>query len=182
MDTPDHGVAAFSRLFDITVLGVSASTDAHQNLDVHADRVALISGRPILAIPANYQIDEIGNNAIVAWDGSRAAARALFEAMNILETKSSVEIVTVDEESTNLGNSDQVICRGMERHEISVTLTRLKSGNRMVAETLMAHAQQQNASILVMGAYEHSKFKEQLLGGATTRIAQDAQIPVHIAY
>lgn len=135
-----------------------------------------------MAIPANYQIDEIGNNAIVAWDGSRAAARALFEAMNILETKSSVEIVTVDEESTNLGNSDQVICRGMERHEISVTLTRLKSGNRMVAETLMAHAQQQNASILVMGAYEHSKFKEQLLGGATTRIAQDAQIPVHIAY
>ena len=181
-DTPDKGIASYSRLFDITVLGVGAANDEDLELEYHPDRIALMSGRPVMVVPAEYQIEEIGEIAMVGWDGSRAAARALFEAMNILESKTSVEVVTVDAERVNLGVSDVLLAELLERHSIQVKFTRLNSGKRSVSETLMQHAKDRDASILVLGAYEHSKFRENFVGGTTTKIVHDTQVPVLIAY
>ena len=181
-DTPDKGIAAYSRLFDITVLGVGAANDEDLELEYHPDRIALMSGRPVLVIPAEYQIEELGEIAMVCWDGSRAAARALFEAMNILETKSIVEIVSVDADEINLGKSDALLAEMLHRHSVEAKVTRLNSGKKTVSEVLMKHALDAECSILVLGAYEHSKFRENLFGGTTTKIVQDTQVPILVAY
>ena len=135
-----------------------------------------------MAIPSSYQSEAIGDYAMIGWDGSRASARALFEAMNILETKSVVEIVMVDPETTRIGSSDKLLAEALERHSINVKLTALNSNGQSVSDVLMRHAMEQGTSILVIGAYEHSKFRENLVGGTATRIVQRARVPVLVAY
>ena len=48
-----------------------------------------------MIFPAGYRGNVFNNKAVIAWDGGRAAARALADAMQIPETEVSVEIVSV---------------------------------------------------------------------------------------
>jgi nucleotide-binding universal stress UspA family protein len=43
-----------------------------------------------------------------------------------------------------------------------------------VGATLLAEAAEHDASLLVMGAYSHSRLREMLLGGATRHILKNA--------
>lgn len=64
------------------------------HIEIHPDRVAFDSGRPVMTSPANYQGSVSAGRAVVVWDGGRAAARALVDAMQILESEAELEIVS----------------------------------------------------------------------------------------
>jgi nucleotide-binding universal stress UspA family protein len=51
-----------------------------------------------------------------------------------------------------------------------------------VSDVLVRHIRDQNADILVMGAYGHSRFREAILGGATRDMLELAQVPVFLAH
>ncbi|MCR9127143.1 MAG: universal stress protein [Rhodobacteraceae bacterium] len=177
-------VARYARLFDITVLGMH-EVNAEQgmsHIEIHPDRVAFDSGRPVMTFPANYTGSVFGGRAVVAWDGGRAAARALADAMQILETETEVEIVSVGR--SPLSDSMPGIDVGMvlDRHEVKVTLTELPRERRPIADTLVDHCERTGASLLVMGAYEHSPLREGLIGGVTHDIALRARLPVLMSH
>ncbi|MCF6445059.1 universal stress protein [Nereida sp. MMG025] len=177
-------VARYARLFDITVLGMHEAADQHQltHLEIHPDRVAFDSGRPVMTFPANYEGSVFDGRAVVAWDGGRAAARALADAMQILETEAEVEIVSVGR--SPLADSMPGIDVGMvlDRHEVNVTLTELPKTRQPIADTLVDHCEKTGASLLVMGAYEHSPIREGLIGGVTHDIALRAKLPVLMSH
>lgn len=177
-------VARYARLFDITVVGMHESSDDHNtaHIEIHPDRVAFDSGRPVMTFPANYEGSVFNGRAVVAWDGGRAAARALADAMQILETESEVEIVSVGR--SPLADSMPGIDVGMvlDRHDVNVTLTELPRTKQPIADTLVEHCQSTGASLLVMGAYEHSPLREGLIGGVTHDIALRAKLPVLMSH
>jgi len=177
-------VARYARLFDITVLGMhEANVDASMaHIEIHPDRVAFDSGRPVMTFPANYEGTVFNGRAVVAWDGGRAAARALADAMQILETEAEVEIVSVGR--SPLADSMPGIDVGMvlDRHDVNVTLTELPRERRPIADTLVDHCEKTGASLLVMGAYEHSPLREGLIGGVTHDIALRAKLPVLMSH
>jgi len=177
-------VARYARLFDITVLGIhEVSEDRNlSHIEIHPDRVAFDSGRPVMTFPANYTGSVFNGRAVVAWDGGRAAARALADAMQILETESEVEIVSVGR--SPLADSMPGIDVGMvlDRHDVNVTLTELPRQKRPIADTLVEHCEKTGASLLVMGAYEHSPLREGLIGGVTHDIALRAKLPVLMSH
>ena len=51
-----------------------------------------------------------------------------------------------------------------------------------VSDVLARHIWDQNADLLVMGAYGHSRFREAILGGATRNMLEKAEIPVLMAH
>lgn len=53
---------------------------------------------------------------------------------------------------------------------------------RSIADVLVAHCEEAGASLLVMGAYEHSPLRENLIGGVTHDIAMRASIPVLMSH
>lgn len=177
-------VARYARLFDITVLGMHETSADHNmaHIEIHPDRVAFDSGRPVMTFPANYTGSVFDGRAVVAWDGGRAAARALADAMQILETESEVEIVSVGR--SPLADALPGIDVGMvlDRHDVNVTLTELPREKRPIADTLVDHCEKTKASLLVMGAYEHSPLREGLLGGVTHDIALRAKLPVLMSH
>lgn len=177
-------VARYARLFDITVLGMHepSSEQSLSHIEIHPDRVAFDSGRPVMTFPAGFSGSVFDQRAVVAWDGGRAAARALADAMQILETEAEVEIVSVGR--SPLADSMPGIDVGMvlARHDVNVTLTELPREKRPIADTLVDHCEKTGASLLVMGAYEHSPLREGLIGGVTHDIALRAKLPVLMSH
>lgn len=178
-------VARYARLFDITVLGMHQS-NLDQNLshiDIFPDRVTFDSGRPVIIFPATFEGSVFGKRAVVAWDGGRAAARALADAMQILETEDEVEIVSVGRSPLEGSLPGIDVATILDRHEVKVSLTELPRKKRVsIADTLVDHCDTTGASLLVMGAYEHSPLREGLIGGVTHDIALRAKIPVLMSH
>ncbi|SLN68089.1 Universal stress protein family protein [Roseovarius gaetbuli] len=177
-------VARYARLFDITVLGMHES-NLERNLshiDIYPDRVTFDSGRPVIIFPANFEGTLFGKRAVVAWDGGRAAARALADAMQILKTEDEVEIVSVGRSPLEGALPGIDVGMILDRHDVKVTLTELPRSKRSIADTLVDHCDAVGASLLVMGAYEHSPLREGLIGGVTHDIALRARIPVLMSH
>ena len=174
-------VAEYGRLFDLTILGAYEEMGAKEHLELHPDRIALISGRPVLVFPAGHLAKEIVEHAVLAWDGSRAAARAMNDAMQILETKALVTIVTVGKARPEASPPGIDVETALARHGVRTERVTLKEG-RSIARTILDHCAECGAGLLVMGAYEHSKFREDFLGGVTHTVLREAQLPVFLSH
>lgn len=177
-------VARYARLFDITVLGMHEDNlDRNlSHIEIYPDRVTFDSGRPVIIFPANFEGSVLGKRAVVAWDGGRAAARALADAMQILETEDEVEIVSVGRSPLKDSLPGINVADVLDRHDVKVILTELPRSKTSIAETLVKHCDTVGASLLVMGAYEHSPLREGLIGGVTHDIALHAKIPVLMSH
>lgn len=177
-------VAAYARLFDITVMGVYENTAAEgqHHIEIHPDRVAFDSGRPVMIFPPGYRESVFQRRAVVAWDGGRAAARALADAMQILEEEDEVEIVSVGRSPLANALPGMDVGVVLARHDVKVKLTELPRGRKSIADTLVEHCESVGAGLLVMGAYEHSPLREDLIGGVTHDIALRARLPVLMSH
>ena len=174
-------VADSARAYDIVVMGSRAAALGTAHFTVRPDVVALRSGRPLLLVPHDYATEALNDHALVAWDGKRAAARALGDAMHILETKSRVTVLSVGDETRLPRSQGQDVMGLLARHGIEATrLVRPAQGG--IARTILDACDEVGAGLLVMGAYEHSKFSEDLLGGVTQDIFAQARVPVLMSH
>jgi nucleotide-binding universal stress UspA family protein len=141
--------------------------------------VLLGSGRGCLFVPPKGKGSAGFGSIVVAWDGSREAARAVSEAMPFLRRAVQVVVVTVSEEKDGFRQID--IARHLSRHGISVTLNNLDNGPEGVGAALLAETKRLGADLLVMGGYGHSRLREWVLGGATRHVLKHADISVLMA-
>lgn len=184
-EAPNSTVAAYARLFDITVVGLHEHAEGYgqTHLELYPDRIAFDSGRPVMVFPRGHDGPLFDGKAVVAWDGGRAAARALADAMAILEDEKEVEIVSVGRSPLERSLPGFDVRGVLERHNVAVRLTELpRPRGATVAEVLVDHCTSTGASLLVMGAYEHSPLREDLVGGVTHDIALNASIPVLMSH
>ncbi|MCP4315031.1 MAG: universal stress protein [Hyphomicrobiales bacterium] len=178
----DATVADYARMYDLTVVGRRDALQGSERLELHPDRIALKSGRPVFVVPRDHKPEKIHEHAVLAWDGHRAATRALNDAMQILETKQKVTVLSVDngERGKELKGID--VRMSLARHGIVVEVVIVPLGNKPVGETLLDFCVEQGAGMLVMGAYEHSLFREELFGGVTRYVLENAKLPLLISH
>ena len=153
--------------------------DADEHVVLHPDRIALMSGRPVMVIPAGYVREARHERAAVAWDGSRAAGRALFDSLQLLEEDGEVTVLTI--EGTDMPRPVGELIDHLGRHDIASRHEALPLSHG-IARTILSYAQQADPCLLVMGAYEHSKFREDFFGGVTARVLKDIRIPVLLSH
>jgi nucleotide-binding universal stress UspA family protein len=73
------GLVEYANTVDLAILG-QRSPDAPGDSGTAApDRVVTEIGRPVLIVPYAGKFEIVGRRALIAWDGSREAARALNE-------------------------------------------------------------------------------------------------------
>jgi nucleotide-binding universal stress UspA family protein len=142
------------------------------------------SGRHLFLVPHENSARTAFDRVLVAWNGSREAARAMAEAMPYLQKAKEVAVLIVDDSSvavspTRLGR-DAV--NHLKHHGVNASLIQTKPQDGDVGATLIAEAKRLKADLIVMGGYGHSRLREWLLGGATYRLLHEAPVPLLLAH
>ncbi|WP_417607500.1 universal stress protein [Primorskyibacter flagellatus] len=176
----EHGapLADFARTFDLVVMGMHRPGSADTHMAANPDLMALHSGRPVLVVPRNFDAPGLAENMLLAWDGKRAAARAVGDAMPLLRERGRVTVLTIG--SKPAPGTDQLIAN-LRHHDVDarhVHQPKTRSVGRMILET----ADSEGAKAIVMGAFEHSKFSQDLWGGVTTDVMRDAHVPLFMSH
>jgi nucleotide-binding universal stress UspA family protein len=174
-----HRFAEYARVRDLTIVPVPESRDQW-----YAEAIIFGSGRPTLVVSETSSSKRMDpNRVLVAWDFSRAAARAVADAIPILEKAREVRIVTVSREKVLPSTrSPSEVAKNLARHGIDVIIEEVEAAGRPIGEILATQAAACNADLLVMGAYGHSRFREFVLGGATRSILARPPIPVMFSH
>jgi nucleotide-binding universal stress UspA family protein len=178
----DATVAQYSRLFDITVIGRYDAVHGEDNQELHPDKIAMISGSPVLLVPREFDVATFNEHAVLAWDGRRAAARALSDAIQILKTKSLVTVLTVGEENDELSVPGMDVETALQRHGIKTELRKLEKDGKSISNRILEYLDEAQPKLLVMGAYEHSKFRQSIVGGVTSNVLKNAKLPILISH
>ena len=145
------------------------------------DELVLGTGRPVLIVPIAGEIGSPGKRVLIAWNGSREASRAAFDCLALLHPESEVRILVVD---SPRGNSTlTAITRALTQHGVKPQpVTVSKREGHSSAEEILAYASEFNADLLALGCYGHSRLRETVFGGTTTRILRDMKVPVLMAH
>jgi len=171
-------VASFARTFDLIVTAPHDTSLGERHMSASPDLIALQSGRPVLIVPKNYEAPGLSVHVVVAWDGKRASARAIGDAMPMLEEKGKVTVLTIGD--TVPPGTNRLI-QNLTRHGIkAVHLQQPKSGS--VGGTILSTTEKIGADLIVMGAYEHSKFAHDVFGGVTTDVLNETTVPVLMSH
>jgi nucleotide-binding universal stress UspA family protein len=171
-----------ARRFDLSVVG-QAEPEKSAVEEVIAEAALFESGRPVIVIPyiqkQPFKIDQV----MVCWDGSRAAARAIGDAVPLLKKSQRVEIVIVANER---GKEEEIagadLGEHLARHDLNVEVKRTVLGDVDVADILLSHAADSGADFMIMGGYGHSRLREFVLGGVTRSIFRTMTVPVLMAH
>jgi nucleotide-binding universal stress UspA family protein len=178
-------LSMYARYADLVVLGQAGSDEPFYGGRHLPEEVVLSSGRPLLVVPYIGAPETIGRRVVVAWDASREAARAVSDAMPILEQASSVVVVSIDPKSTPRGHGavpGADIGAHLARHNLKIEVETVVAGEVSVGNALLSHIADRGADLLVMGAYAHSRMRELVLGGATRTILESMTVPVLMAH
>lgn len=179
--TPDSTVAQYASMYDLTIVGRHMPSDAGET-SLHPERIALKAGRPVLVVPPGDLPEAfMQNRTVLAWDGARAATRAMNDAMLILETKPRVDVISVGKDIRPPLDGIDVVT-ALSRHGIQAVRVRKEKPSRSIGDTILAYCEKVEAGLLVMGAFEHSMFRQELFGGTTMYVLAKAKIPILISH
>lgn len=177
----DVAPSALARAFDLIVTGFQAETTGDDPHAAHPDLLALRSGRPVLVVPSGYMAEALSDHVLLAWDGKRAAARALGDAMDVIEGKRALTVLTVGGNPPKTPPGGGVLTH-LERHGIEADHLHKAAERRGIAATIKDTADEVGAKLIVMGAYEHSKFAQDVFGGVTHEVMRTARVPVFLSH
>jgi nucleotide-binding universal stress UspA family protein len=171
-----------ARRFDLAVVG-QAEPEANSVEELIAESALFESGRPVIVVPYIQKAPLKLDNVMVCWDGSRPAARAIADAMPLLEKAGRVEVVIIANER---GKQDEIegadMGQHLARHGLKVDVKRISGGNIDVADALLSHVADSGTDFIVMGGYGHSRLREFVLGGVTHTILRSMTVPALMAH
>jgi len=145
---------------------------------------ALFEGAtPVLVVPDSGLKGQFGRRIAVAWNQSAEALDAVRRALPLLIAAEYVNVVVIDPPSMSPESADPggLLCRMLVRHGVNAEVSVIARTMPTVSEMLCRHVRDQDADMLVMGAYGHSRLREAILGGATRNMLQIAEVPVFMA-
>jgi nucleotide-binding universal stress UspA family protein len=178
-------ICEHARYADLVILG---SYERQLPIEAHplpvAHSVALQCGRPVLVVPGNCHHATF-DRAVIAWDGSREAVRAVHDALPLLSQARSAHVVRVVRASTEVvaatGEAANLVAH-LKSHGISA------NHDVMGVVAMSEHQHLRNVvvdgqfDLVVMGAYSRSQWLEFVFGGATDTILPASTTPVLVSH
>jgi nucleotide-binding universal stress UspA family protein len=171
-----------ARRFDLSIVGqAEPATSAVE--EIIAEAALFESGRPVIVVPYIQKTPLKLDRVMLCWDGSRAATRAIADAMPLLKRAGRVEVVIVAHER---GKEDEIegadMAEHLARHGLNVEVKRTVASNIDVADVILSHAADAGSDFIVMGGYGHSRLREFVLGGVTRSIFRTMTVPVLMSH
>ncbi len=173
--------ARIARRFDIAVVG-QAQREHGVSEELMIEGALFESGRPVIVVPYIQKAGLTLERVLVCWDGGRTAARAIGDAMPLLEHAKAVDLVIVAEERKNDEITGANMSEHLARHGIAVNVKRIAKGDLSIEDVILSYAADSGADFMVMGGYGHSRLREFILGGATRGMLASMTVPVLMSH
>jgi nucleotide-binding universal stress UspA family protein len=179
---PLHG-----RYADLTIVGQASLDDDDDTLAERGlvDHLVLEAGRPVLVVPAVGHYPTLGDKVLMAWNSSRESTRAAADALPILALARQVNVLAINPHGGQAGHGDVPgadICLHLARHGVKAVCESIAADDMEVGSMLLSRAADDDADLLVMGAYGRSRLRELVLGGATRHILAHMTLPVFLSH
>jgi nucleotide-binding universal stress UspA family protein len=159
-----------ARLKDLSLLPIKPQDGVAEKM---LEALIFASGRPLLIFPEPLA-DRLLNcfdHVAIAWDHSPQAARAVAEALPLLQMAKTIHIFTATDQITAAGlDSGAALVGHLAEHDIKSVFETIKIGGSSVGKVFDAYVKANKIDLLVMGAYGHSRVRELIWGGATRTI------------
>jgi len=111
------------------------------------------------------------DNAAIAWDHSAPAARAVADALPMIQAAANVRIFTATDEITPTEQeSGLALVNHLLEHGIKASFETAEIDGSSVGKVFEAYVKARAIDLLVMGAYRHSRLNEVVWGGATKTV------------
>jgi nucleotide-binding universal stress UspA family protein len=171
-------VTHFGRVSDLIVMSRFKANDLIAERCF--DAAVFGSGRPTLVVSTTLPWD-ILDHVMIAWNGSLEASHAVFGAMPLLRAAGRVSIFCVQEAEIDQANgaelAEALSWYGIPARHVGGPETQGSTGAALLT---MAHRNE--ATLIVMGAYTHSRLRQRFLGGVTREVLVEPEIPVLMSH
>ena len=138
------------------------------------------TGRPVLVAPP-HPPGHIGRRPTIAWRASIPGVHALQGALPILAAAGEVHVVTVDE-GVQAASAPDEVARYLAFHGVQGNASTIAANGREAGQAILEAASANDADLLVMGAYAHSRLRQLILGGVTATVLRSASLPLLLAH
>ena len=176
-----------ARCSDLTLLTQADPATPHFSATRDlVESVILHSARPTLVLPCAGRFEHGAGRVLVAWNDTREAARAVSDALPLLQRASQVEIVAwheakADGDAGRLQPQLDALRQWLTWHGVSAQ-TRVDTLDAGIADAMLSHSADSSADLIVMGAYGHARWAERVLGGATRGLLASMTVPVLMSH
>lgn len=177
-------LAALARTMDLVVFG-QTSPDYRVPTGFRPEDIIVGSGRPALVVPYAGRFEAVGRRVLIAWDGTREAARALHDALPLIGEAEAATVMTVRDDEADFERDAPSIARvvrHLARHGIGAHHEETLRGDVPIADLLLSRAADLDIDLIVAGAYHHSQFREALIGGVSRELLDHMTVPVLMSH
>jgi len=173
-----------SALHDLIIVGPNDIGETGGSASRMVGELVLKAPVPVLVVPGDTKRLDVTAPMLVAWNGSSEACVALRESVPLLKCAAKVFLFCVSEKLDRQRYDFPPIegAQYLSRYGIDAEIVEVERGEAKISDTLFSAAQMRDCSLMVMGAYGHSRLSEMLLGGATRRSLTDPQLPILLAH
>jgi nucleotide-binding universal stress UspA family protein len=179
-------LARMARIFDMSIMRQANPDNLNASFIAElSEEVMLSSGRPVFFMPYIGAHNIPCRTGLIAWDGSKAATRAIHDALPILEMMDKVVILIVDadkiEHYTELKPGEE-LSRHLRAHGINNVVNRVPKGEASTSTVILNELSDTGADMLIMGGYGTPKLREVMLGGVTRTLFECMTVPVFMSH
>jgi nucleotide-binding universal stress UspA family protein len=183
VDAPDV-LSNVARRFDLGVFMQSDQDNGIDNDDM-IETALFDSGRPVIVVPYIQKDGLKLDHLVCCWDGSRAAARTINDALPLLEKASAVDLLIVLNAKTRGGQNEvrgAEMARHLARHNVKVGIESIPAADVDVTNTILSYVADNSGTLIVMGGYGHARLRELILGGVTHDMLESMTVPVFMSH
>lgn len=183
IEMPTVFLSTEARAADLIVVGRHVGSAAPtQTLDI-GDAVMKV-GRPILIVPS-LKNNLALNRALVAWKDTRESRHAISAALPILKKCGSVMIVQIisdesEHPAASAGLED--VRTWLRQHGVIASAAQVETAAGDIGPHLDLIAEQEQADLIIAGAYGHGRLREWIFGGATQYLLRHSSACVLLAH
>ncbi|RZI40688.1 universal stress protein [Herbaspirillum sp. HC18] len=180
-DEAGGGICLQARYADLVVIGQNDPAEISPVvMPDFPQYVVLHCGRPVLIVPHSGHFDTIGKRALIAWNASMEATRAVTDALPLLRRAHTIDAAVINADP-QAGNPGADIVQYLRRHGVKAELL-LRRTEGDVGTALLSLAAELGSDLLVMGGYGHVRFREIVLGHATQSVLASMTLPVVMSF
>ncbi|MGL4675471.1 MAG: universal stress protein, partial [Wohlfahrtiimonas sp.] len=164
---------------DLVILGSPETRTLPEGLT--AEQILLKIGIPTVIVPAKWHAKSGEKNIVIAWNASHVVRKAIVDALPIVMTADAVRFLVIDNPDLDIKSGKEII-NYLNDKGIKADIQYVESHDLSIAETIIEHAEDLDASLVIMGAYSRSRFTEMFLGGVTKELFfNEVPVPLFIS-